>query len=110
MDLFSRRKLRTGVTDISGSPQAAGAQFAPAEFFAAIASLPGVVFYQRLVTPDGQIRYTYISENAYELFGVSAEEIISDPHALFSCHSADYSAKFRERLLAASHGLMTWDV
>src|SRR3981081_3738802 len=78
--------------------------------FEALAKLPGVVNYQRLVTPDGQIRYTYISEGARELFGVSAEEIISDPKALFSCHSADYSAKFKERLLAASKSLTSWDV
>ena len=78
--------------------------------FEALAKLPGVVIYQRLVTPDGQIRYTYISEGARELFGVSAEEIISDPKALFSCHSADYSAKFKERLLAASKSLTSWDV
>src|SRR5712675_215488 len=78
--------------------------------FGALAKLPGVVIYQRLVTPDGQIRYTYISEGARELFGVSAEEIISDPKALFSCHSADYSAKFKERLLAASKSLTSWDV
>src|SRR5438067_12197537 len=55
----------------------------------ALCALPNVVVYQRLVMPDGQIRYTYISEGAYDLFGVSAEEILSNPHALFSCHSAD---------------------
>src|SRR5437879_886553 len=78
--------------------------------FGGLAKLPGVVIYQRLVKPDGEIRYTYISEGARELFGVSAEEIISDPKALFSCHSADYSAKFKERLLAASKSLTSWDV
>jgi len=40
------------------------------EGFEALAKLPGVVIYQRLVTPDGDIRYTYISEGAHELFGV----------------------------------------
>jgi diguanylate cyclase (GGDEF)-like protein len=73
------------------------------------AAVPGVV-YQRLVTPDEQIRYTYISEGAQELFGVSPEEILSNPNALFSRHGADYSAKFRERLLAASKALTMWDV
>jgi diguanylate cyclase (GGDEF)-like protein len=78
--------------------------------FGGLAKLPGVVIYQRLVKPDGEISYTYISDGARELFGVSAEEIISDPTALFSCHSADYSAKFKERLLAASKSLTSWDV
>jgi diguanylate cyclase (GGDEF)-like protein len=78
--------------------------------FSALTKLPGVVIYQRLVTPDGNIRYTYISEGAHDIFGVSAEEILSDPHALFNCHSQDYSAKFKERLLAASKSMSFWDV
>src|SRR3954465_10277842 len=81
-----------------------------AEQISALCELPNVVVYQRLVMPNGQIRYTYISEGAYELFGVSAEEILSNPNALFSCHSADYSALFKERLLAASKSLTIWDV
>ena len=72
--------------------------------------MPVVVLYQRVVTPDGQIRYTYISEGARDLFGVSPEEIVSDPNALFGCHSPEYSAMFRARLLAASKSLSMWDV
>ena len=74
-----------------------------------MSAIPGVV-YQRVVTPDGQIRYTYISEGARDLFGVSPQEILSDPEALFKTHSPDYKAKFRERLLAASKALTMWDV
>ncbi len=73
------------------------------------ASLPGVV-YQRVVRPDGDIRYTYISEGARELFGVAPEEIIANPSALFDCHGPDYGSTFRERLLAASRDLEMWDV
>jgi len=68
------------------------------------------VVYQRLVTPDGDIRYTYISEGAKDLFGVSAEEVIADPQALFDCHGPEYRATFRERLLEASRKLEMWDV
>ena len=78
-------------------------------FAALVSAIPGVV-YQRVVTPDSQIRYTYISEGARDLFGVSPEEIISNPEALFKTHSPDYRAKFRERLLAASKALTMWDV
>ncbi|MDH3228207.1 MAG: PAS-domain containing protein [Alphaproteobacteria bacterium] len=78
-------------------------------FGALAASIPGVV-YQRMVTPDGQIRYTYISDGAKDLFGVSPEEIISDPNALFDCHSPQYRETFRERLLEASRDLKMWDV
>ena len=73
------------------------------------ASIPGVI-YQRRVGPDGDIRYTYISEGAKDLFGVDPEEIISDPRALFDCHGPDYRATFRDRLLQASRDLTMWDV
>ena len=73
------------------------------------ASIPGVV-YQRKVTPDGDIRYTYISEGAKDLFGVSPQEILANPQALFDCHGPEYRATFRERLLEASRKLEMWDV
>ena len=78
-------------------------------FSSLTASLPGVV-YQRRVFPDGDIRYTYISESAKELFGVSAEEILSNPKALFSSYAPEYAQNFRERLLQASRDLTKWDV
>lgn len=80
------------------------------ERFAALAkNVPGVV-YQRVVRPSGDIRYTYISDAAQDLFGVSPDEILSDPQALFDCHGPDYYATFHERLLAASRLLQLWDV
>jgi diguanylate cyclase (GGDEF)-like protein/PAS domain S-box-containing protein len=72
-------------------------------------SIPGVV-YQRIVTPDGNIRYTYISEGARDLFGVSPEEILKDPNALFDIFTPEYHATFRERLLTAARELKMWDV
>ena len=95
--------------DASGKASAQDA-FPVDEFLTALASLPGVVLYQRVVTPDERIYYSYISEGAHDLFGVSAEEILSNPEALFRTHGSDYSAKFRERLLSASKSLTTWDV
>lgn len=80
------------------------------ECLASIVNLPGVVVYQRVVTADEKIHYTYISEGCRELFGVSAEAILSNPDALLERHSAEYKTKFRERLLAASKSLTTWDV
>ena len=72
-------------------------------------AVPGVV-YQRIVTPDGQIRYTYISDSAEDLFGVPAQEIMEDPNALFDCHGEGYREGFRDRLLEASRRLEIWDV
>ncbi len=73
------------------------------------AAIPGVV-YQRTVSPDGQIRYSYISESAYDLFGVTAERILNDPEALFQHYSPEYRKHFRQRLLDASRDMTLWDV
>ena len=86
------------------SSQSAGESFA-----SLTEAIPGVV-YQRVVKPDGDIRYTYISESAKELFGVSAEEIVANPNALFAHYSPDYRESFRQRLLEASRTLTKWDV
>ncbi|OYU50612.1 MAG: hypothetical protein CFE31_03450 [Rhizobiales bacterium PAR1] len=78
--------------------------------FAELAStIPGVV-YQRVVRPDGEIRYTYISEGAKDLFGVDAETIVRDPQALFNHYGPEYRASFRQKLIEASKTLSTWDV
>jgi len=88
----------------------AGQLRAAANRFAALAaSVPGVV-YQRQVSPAGDVRYTYISEGARDLYGVEPAEILSDPNALFQCHAASYREGFRERLLEASRTLSMWDV
>jgi PAS domain S-box-containing protein len=72
-------------------------------------NLPGVI-YQRVVTPDGDIRYTYISEGTREMFGISPAEVLADPDVLFACHGPDYARDFREKLLEASRELRMWDV
>lgn len=72
-------------------------------------SLPGVV-YQRLVKPTGDIYYTYISESAIDIFGISAEEILSNPKALFDSYAPEYREKFRNRLIQASKDMTKWDV
>ncbi len=88
----------------------AGQLRAAANRFASLAaSVPGVV-YQRQLSPDGTVRYTYVSEGARDLYGVSPEEILADPNALFKCHAASYREGFRERLLEASRTLSLWDV
>jgi diguanylate cyclase (GGDEF)-like protein len=96
----------------AGGPGAtpASTPFSCDEFLATVASLPGVVLYQRVVTPDQKIYYSYISEGARDIFGVPADEIIANPDALFSTHGSDYKSKFRERLLSASKSLTMWDV
>ena len=78
-------------------------------FMGLASTIPGVV-YQRVVYPDGDVRYTYISEGAKNLFGVDAETIVRDPQALFNHYGAEYRATFRQKLIEASKTLSTWDV
>ena len=78
-------------------------------FLGLASTIPGVV-YQRVVKPDGDVRYTYISEGAKNLFGVDAETIVRDPQALFNHYGAEYRATFRQKLIEASRTLSTWDV
>ncbi len=79
------------------------------QFSSLAAAIPGVV-YQRVVRPDGDIRYTYLSEGARELFGVSPEDVLKDPEVLFSTYTEDYKNSFKARLLEASNTLTKWDV
>ena len=72
-------------------------------------SLPGVV-YQRVVRPNGEIRYTYVSDSAIDIFGISAEEILTNPKALFDSYAPEYRDQFRERLIQASKDMTKWDV
>lgn len=82
---------------------------ADARFASLADSVPGVV-YQRVVEPGGDIRYTYISSAAEELFGVKPDEVVNNSTALFDTYGADYRKDFRERLLKASRELTMWDV
>ncbi len=82
---------------------------ATSELSTLASTIPGVV-YQRRVKLNGEIRYTYISESAYELFGVTAETILTDPEALFKHYGPDYRKTFRDRLIKASRNLELWDV
>jgi diguanylate cyclase (GGDEF)-like protein len=102
--------LKTASAERAQSDRQPPKALQPEQCFAALCSLPGVVVYQRVVNPDGDIHYSFISEGAKDLFGVSAEEILTNPNALFSTHGPDYRAKFRERLVSASRALTNWDV
>jgi diguanylate cyclase (GGDEF)-like protein len=72
-------------------------------------AIPGVV-YQRLVTPAGDIRYTYISDGSREMFGVEPERILTDPEALFQHYDVEYRRTFRTKLIEASRAMTKWDV
>ena len=79
------------------------------QFNSLAAAIPGVV-YQRIVWPSGDIRYTYLSEGAREMFGVDPEAVLKDPEVLFNTYSDEYKKTFRARLVEASQTLTKWDV
>ena len=84
-------------------------EFLAGQRLASLASLPGVVVYQRVVTPDEKIRYTYISEGARDIFGVSPAEIFRIPRRC-SVATAMNTRQGSERLPRPSKALTTWDV
>ncbi len=93
--IYSRRKEMTSV--------------APNQFSSLAKTIPGVV-YQRIVKMDGDIRYTFLSEGARDLFGVDPAEVIRDPEVLFRTYAEEYRKTFREKLVEASRTLTKWDV
>ncbi len=80
------------------------------ERFVSLANtVPGVV-YQRVVNPQGAIRYTFISEAVKDLFGVTPDEVLRDASVLFDCFDPSYRDGFQNRLVNASQALKLWDV
>jgi diguanylate cyclase (GGDEF)-like protein/PAS domain S-box-containing protein len=100
---------RVLATVVEASVSVQRADSAESQLAALSSSIPGVV-YQRRVSMDGDIRYTYISESAEELFGVPAKTILSDPEALFRHYGPEYRQTFRDRLIKASKEMAMWDV
>ena len=47
-------------------------------FQAMTANVPGIV-YQLIYTPSGEFRYTYMSAGVKEMFGVEAEDVLTNP-------------------------------
>jgi diguanylate cyclase (GGDEF)-like protein/PAS domain S-box-containing protein len=96
-------------TVVEASVSVQRADSAESQLAALSSSIPGVV-YQRRVSLDGDIRYTYISESAEELFGIPAKTILTDPEALFRHYGPEYRQTFRDRLIKASKEMAMWDV
>jgi PAS domain S-box-containing protein len=94
---------------IENERQRADLSSANERFSSLATTVPGVV-YQRIIYPDGQIRYTFINDAVKDLFGVSPEEVLTDPKALFDCFDPQYRSTFQQRLASASHELKLWDV
>jgi len=69
---------------------------------------PGIA-YQYQLFPDGSIAIPYISEGSFEIYKLTAEEIIKDPIKLFDrIHPADYDRVVR-LILNSAKKLSVWE-
>ena len=110
LDSIDKARLETALSMAFSFAADGEGRVKEAHQFKSLAStIPGVV-YQRVVRPDGDIRYMYLSEGARELFGVAPEDVLADPEVLFRTYSDSYRETFRQRLVEASRTLTKWDV
>lgn len=69
--------------------------------------IPGMAFqFQR--SADGDLRFTYVSAGSYELFGVTPEQLLSDPHALRSTIHPQDLAGYLHSFDSTTRDLTPW--
>lgn len=67
-------------------------------------NLPSAMIYQIEVSPNGERRFTYVSENVSELNGLSVESVLADPAVLYNqVHPEDLSELTEAEDLAISN-------
>jgi signal transduction histidine kinase len=71
------------------------------------ANIPGII-HQRRVTPSGEISYAYFNERAIDVFGVSAEEAMSNPASVLDTILPEDRAEFGASLNASKDILAPW--
>ncbi|MEO5372927.1 MAG: EAL domain-containing protein [Alphaproteobacteria bacterium] len=68
------------------------------------ANLPGMVF-QRLMTPEGVVRFTYVSDGCRELLGVEPFDLIDDVNLFLRILSDQDQAVFLDQLFTSAAAL-----
>jgi PAS domain S-box-containing protein len=76
-------------------------------FDALASSVPGVV-YQRRLHPDGTVSYPYVSAGAMEIYGYSAEEIMTYPSLLLNSAPDEDMPSYRESLARSLESMSPW--
>jgi PAS domain S-box-containing protein len=70
-------------------------------------NMPGVV-YQRVLTPNGEIRYPFLSARLIDLFGVSAEEVMADSAKLLEAVHPEDIKGMRSSIMESARNLTDW--
>ena len=71
-------------------------------------NMPGMVF-QRVLGPDGTMRFTYVSEGCRTFLGVEPEELLEDPELFLQCMTADEQKLFLAALARSAETLEPLD-
>ena len=72
-------------------------------------TVPGAV-YQLERTPDGALRFRFVSEAVQGLLGVAAAELLDDAGKLLRCVHADDRARLLESLERSAAGFSAWQL
>jgi PAS domain S-box-containing protein len=96
--------------DVTARKQAkAELEEAHRRFEAITANIPGAVF-QRALTPDGALRFPYISSGIQQILGVSAEEIMNDISPLADAMLPDCRDAYYQALRESAEKLTPFDM
>jgi len=71
-------------------------------------NMPGMVF-QRVLSPDGTMRFTYVSEGCRIFLGVEPEELLAEPELFLQSMSADEQSLFMAALTRSAETLEPLD-
>ncbi|OGS83515.1 MAG: hypothetical protein A2061_06250 [Gallionellales bacterium GWA2_59_43] len=75
---------------------------------ALVGNLPGTVF-EMMVGEGGEVSLPYVSVGVATLFGVAADELMSQPELLFSCVDAEDAPGFEASRSRSAQTLGAWD-
>ncbi|MBR9973408.1 bifunctional diguanylate cyclase/phosphodiesterase [Magnetospirillum sulfuroxidans] len=71
-------------------------------------NMPGMVF-QRILQPDGTLRFSYVSEGCRIFLGVEPEELIAEPELFLHCMTVDEQKLFLAALARSAETLEPLD-
>ncbi len=72
-------------------------------------NMPGAV-YQRVLAPDGTLRFTYMSSGIADIIGISADEIIADKEPMVDRMMPDFRERYFELINESARNLTPLDI